>query len=48
MYRQISALLIQFGLENAKLEVKNVADQVTYSNLEDGVAHALIKILYKG
>ena len=44
----LSVVGLGVAVENAKLEVKNVADQVTYSNLEDGVAHALIKILYKG
>ena len=44
----LSGVGLGVAVENAKLEVKNVADQVTYSNLEDGVAHALIKILYKG
>jgi Cof subfamily protein (haloacid dehalogenase superfamily) len=35
------------AVDNAKEEVKNVADQITLSNLEDGVAHVLEDVFLK-
>ena len=35
------------AVDNAKEEVKNVADQITLSNLEDGVAHVLEHVFLK-